>query len=509
MQALRSRLRAALATLPRRPRSARAATALLALLALARSAPADGKAFSTVIAEIGTTEQRALLFHRDGTERLVIETALDGAAGAMAWVIPVPAPPTRLEPADRGMLNTAASYTPVLVDVSGGEHAPLALAALAAAGIVTLTRLFGGRSRLMGRLWPLALLPFALLVLSPKAASFAAGAALPGPAAARVGAYDTVTATASSGDALRALLERQGFLVAPAARAALDAYAREGWTFVAARLAEPGARPHPLLLEFPSRAPVYPMRLTGEATLDLFVFGDAGASCAGLETIARTRLAEPGRPAHPARRNPPGEAAFAHAPLRAFAPGARWLTRLRGRAGPDDLRPVAAPGEPLVRRIPTERAARGAAAERFGLATTAALLLLAIARALVPAARGRRLQPYEALLLWWLAILTGLIVGLKPYLTVPRVAEPAAEAAYEAWRAHAEIAETIGEGDPASAREKAARYWEGRANPSSGGPVVEEESPGNYRIEEREGRAVYRWYDATGAAWPRPPDPPR
>ena len=74
----------------------------------AAQAGADGVYFPEVVTakapEIPV--QRALLVHREGQERLVIESALKSEGLAFGWVIPLPAAPTEMSPTTTGALDT-------------------------------------------------------------------------------------------------------------------------------------------------------------------------------------------------------------------------------------------------------------------------------------------------------------------------------------------------------------------------------------------------------------------
>lgn len=50
--------------------------------------------------------QRAILVHRDGVETLVIESMFDGPGKEMAWILPVPAKPTKITQACSGLFTT-------------------------------------------------------------------------------------------------------------------------------------------------------------------------------------------------------------------------------------------------------------------------------------------------------------------------------------------------------------------------------------------------------------------
>ena len=50
--------------------------------------------------------QRAMLVFRNNTEKLVIESDLDGPGQRFGWIIPLPARPTRIEKTSPGLLHT-------------------------------------------------------------------------------------------------------------------------------------------------------------------------------------------------------------------------------------------------------------------------------------------------------------------------------------------------------------------------------------------------------------------
>ncbi|MHC4703503.1 MAG: hypothetical protein ACYTFQ_23295, partial [Planctomycetota bacterium] len=50
--------------------------------------------------------QRAILVYRDGTERLIIESSLEGKGLEFGWVIPLPSKPTEFEKTSAGLINT-------------------------------------------------------------------------------------------------------------------------------------------------------------------------------------------------------------------------------------------------------------------------------------------------------------------------------------------------------------------------------------------------------------------
>ncbi|MBN1657107.1 MAG: DUF2330 domain-containing protein [Anaerolineae bacterium] len=214
--------------------------ALLLLFTGATPAHADGyiipieEPSSSVMAD-----QKAVLVHRDGREELILSAGIvPGEAQDLAWIIPVPAVPE--------------------VQVAG-EAVFEALDRISAPEIVYRAERRGGLP-----------LPFGGL-----------GAAAPPPAVEvierrQVDVYDVAVLAAGDAAGLLAWLDAEGFVVPATLAPALDAYAAEGWSFVALRLA-PGTHPgaltdaRPVWLSFEAPEPVYPMRLTAAVDRPLSV----------------------------------------------------------------------------------------------------------------------------------------------------------------------------------------------------------------------------------------------
>lgn len=105
-----------------------------------------------------------------------------------------------------------------------------------------------------------------------------------------VGAYDVATISSADGTSLADWLVNYGYEVRAEDKSVIARYVAEGWCFVASRIrrdeAGTPARPHPLVLRFAAKQPVYPMTLTGTGgralELELFVFADGAATVPGL-----------------------------------------------------------------------------------------------------------------------------------------------------------------------------------------------------------------------------------
>lgn len=296
---------------------------------LPRTAHADGKLLSRSQAVVRIPDQQALIIWHNGEQTLVVETRFehhadtpDSDEAPYAWLIPIPGDGARegftprvLE-ATPGLFPTLRSIFRPRIERESGIPWPLVLGG---AAII----LAAGLSR--ARVWPRLLL--AIGAISVVTASF-----LPALGTARgtggtgdlvtvydrtlVGSFDVAVLGASEGagasdaGAIRSWLSDNGFGTPPGVDDVMDAYTRDGWLFVAAKVrthAQTHAQahpqtvgqtyattsgqpltPHPLAVRFRTASPVYPLRLTGVGNgplgVDLYVFGPAKASVAGMHT---------------------------------------------------------------------------------------------------------------------------------------------------------------------------------------------------------------------------------
>jgi hypothetical protein len=240
--------------------------------------------------------QSALVVYRDGVETLVVESTLDAEAQSLGWVVPVPEVPSAFAEASPGVLRTAWHVTaPEVIHESRG----MVTATLAACYVVLVPVVFFLVRRKVTVIPVLLVYLMTLLVLSAFATlsakagldSAVAGApALIVHKATIVGSYEISVLEAETGGALGEWLSSNGF-TAPDRDALriIEAYVRDGWVFVAARLRreEKGlSTPHPLSITFAAARPVYPMRLTVLSgvplDLELYVVADGTAGAEGL-----------------------------------------------------------------------------------------------------------------------------------------------------------------------------------------------------------------------------------
>lgn len=119
-----------------------------------------------------------------------------------------------------------------------------------------------------------------------------AGAAPPVEVIGReeIGGYDVTRLASSDRQALDTWLDENGYKVPDGAEPIFASYIRQGWKFVAIRLA-PGSdgRLKPLRVSFKTDIPIYPMRLSQLSTrpidLTLYTLADAQRQVEGLDTV--------------------------------------------------------------------------------------------------------------------------------------------------------------------------------------------------------------------------------
>lgn len=280
--------------------------AALCLGLLASMAHADGKAFSVSARPPTMPDQRAMIVWDGSVETLLIDTTIEGADGAAAWVVPVPGAPEVFE-VEAGLFPTLqVVMQPRLLDSRNGATAAVILCWMA------LIILGAAAARCRGGLGCFALsfvlvlgvLGVGLLMPALGTPRGLGPVSTPGDASVvvsreRVGLYEVAVLQSDEAGGIAEWLDSAGFQVDAAAREAIAEYAAEGWYFVASKLAPASGSgataiaPHPLGLRFVATEAVYPMRLTGtqdrDLRVDLFVFGD---QMAGAHGFAVERCAE-------------------------------------------------------------------------------------------------------------------------------------------------------------------------------------------------------------------------
>lgn len=281
-----------------------AALLLLGLCGLCAVSHGDGIYFPPAVVEEmpRMPRQQALLIWENGTEQLVVESDVEGAGKTLAWIVPVPAEPTKLEPVSPGVFTTLRwGVRPRPVN-GPSWILPVGIFCLIwCLFLLALNRFAPGPSMAFTLAYVLVLgIGIAFWQARSKFSGQAAGPEAVGGStgvevlrAEPVGNYAVEVLRAKDAGALRDWLKQDGFRDLPPRGEEIAAqYIAEGWVFVAAKLrrqAEGYARPHPLSIIFPAQKPVYPMRLTQLANtdlqLDLYVIAQERADAPGMNTI--------------------------------------------------------------------------------------------------------------------------------------------------------------------------------------------------------------------------------
>jgi len=281
----------------------------------------------TAFARVQIPDQRALIHFDQGTETLVIDTSFKGDGTNFAWIVPVPSAP-KVETTTTGLFPTLETiFQPNII-----HYIPPFYwwAIVVGAFLFSIMRKLRRHESVAGVLlgWLCALFIAGLFL---PAFATAGVSALPTGAVnvverKRLGIYDTAVLSSRDGRALD-WLSKNGFAAPTNFLPEIQAYAQEGWFFVANKirvdvsLSEP-AKPTPLALTFKTERPVYPLRLTGigneTCRIDLYVFGPERAQ---IPNFAVERCATPLYP----RTNDDGLFYWGLGPLRIRHPGLRGL----------------------------------------------------------------------------------------------------------------------------------------------------------------------------------------
>lgn len=326
---------------------------------MASVAAADGKVFGEPLIAVTIPDQSALVVWDGREQQLAIETRAVGEGTRFAWVVPLPARPTSVEPLSSGIFPTLRAMTRPAVKTSH-MLGPLAFAAVFVVLPIAAMAWSGRPASSIGRvLLGLSLCTCVLGgLLMPSMGKARGSPGGPDDAGVEVldrrlvGSYEVEVVAAADPAAMSAWLAERGLASTPAADRVIAEYVSEGWVFVASQLqreassAEP-MTPHPLLFRFPATQMVYPVRLTATdgrpLGLELYVAGagleEQGVRAAGLSVERCGRLLRgvstsvDQRPS-PVRAN---RIPLGHSRLGPLLDGAVTLTKLSGELSPQQM----------------------------------------------------------------------------------------------------------------------------------------------------------------------------
>ncbi len=503
----------------------------LGILVCSGRASADGCFVApTANVKITIPDQEALIHYRDGVETLVIETRFNAEGDRFAWLVPLPAMP-QIAPVTTGVFPTLRIlFQPRVVHNIDAYYVAAILIAFPA--ICLLCRKY----RVF--LWYTALLFLGSILLPSFGTAGSLGSATPTGADsvkvhARqfVGSYEIATVSSEQPDALLKWLEVNGFVAPPRTQTAIAAYTSEGWVFAAIKLRRDKndgttSAPHPLAFTFPTSRAVYPLRLTGThdgpCRIDLYVLGSQRASLPGFIVESCTKVAF-GEPRNADDDNWGWFSEFGdklpvgHAGIKALVKDSSVATKLSVTLSPAGMSQDAwLNWEPF-------HAAEQVVYSRAGvfriLVNVVVILLCTIGVVLAAMHRVGRMSPSSGIRIavrstFISLAVSGVAYGLWPKQEVRLARSPDSYNADQHW----DVASMLDDADALNPGETLTldwvtsrlktllhnrtmvRYLSGAGdNLFTGEPMIEEDSPGNYRLRVGEKGAEYLWYDRWGA----------
>jgi len=504
-----------------------------------QDACADGKHFPEKAYKTAPAipSQRAILSYRDGTEKLMIESALDGQGREFGWVIPLPSKPTEFEKTSPGLIKTfSLVMQPRIIHDLTRELGTLWRIVV----LVTFGSFIVVGTKPSDRiLWLVLLFVVFVVLFTPHLGRRSQGTAatdMPGVRihdVRQVGSYELTVLKAESSQALDAWLEHNGFMgLSEEDEKIVSDYVQDEWYFVAAKLRRQGdgySRPHPLSMSFSSDKPIYPMRLTAtvgsNVYLELFVIADEQATCdvLTLEVSDSYRFRKERKVSISDRIVPSDFAGqtyrqnIGHADAAKFMWDGCILSKLCATLKPkqmdEDLVLQLKTGKPHRKRYYSRRGARDT-----GLAMFLRMwCILPIALSVVFYTKVKELSAKGAFLKKAVApiLLFSLLVGTVTYAVLPKVevrtlgGEKGSSWVRIMLELHERTAELLifardHDNFVGMSKDEITRLLrdfftsKGTINLYTGEPIKEEDSPGNYTLLEDDRGIVWRTYSIEG-----------
>ncbi|NOX58005.1 MAG: DUF2330 domain-containing protein [Planctomycetes bacterium] len=262
---------------------------------------ADGKFMSRleVADDPSIHAQRAIIAFRDGIETLVVQSDVDGQGAGYGWLLPLPANPVSISACSPNAIRMMMSATSPRVASADRLHPAVCTVLLLLVVLACFDHLRSKGPKTTGVSIVRVLLgvTFVLVMAVMLVSSMGDSSTLTTTGdveilqRTRAGVYDVAVIKAKSAANVSDWANSNGFRYPQSANDVVGQYIADGWCFLAAKVARESEGPithHPLKIEFPTKVPVYPMRLTGvgqdHLALDLCVIASKRAEIRSMRT---------------------------------------------------------------------------------------------------------------------------------------------------------------------------------------------------------------------------------
>jgi len=489
-------------------------------------------------AAVTIPDQQALIYYTNGMERLVVETRFSGAGTNFVWVVPLPSQPV-VEAATTGLFPTLQYLFAPEIKNNTPAYWLKIIAVLIWLGLFwRFCREEGQFSFIRFLLMVWLVLIVAGLLLPTLSVGARKGMAVGESNTAvevldrqMAGVFETTTVASQDPLALSNWLQANGFALATNTQPVIADYVREGWVFVAAKVRREPAEaatntPQPLSFTFKTDRPVYPMRLTGannqngagdgSLRMALYVFGPGRAAATHFKT---ERCVQPEYPVPPEGGyfwfwdRPSFNHAHlcvVHPLLRQVVAGAPVATKLTATLSIRDMRQdVWLDWQPFAEFHQQFHSPGDARNVALNWAAVLFLLGLVLIWAVRFAWDGRGFRFWKALTGWLgvSLVFAGMIYVCLPKIQV-RIERGAGSVTFHSFYL---LGQALEDEKPVTAAEIRARARTVLSRPDDGdghadfknhllgGPIREEDSPGNFTLREEGDELEFVGYDAEGA----------
>ncbi len=494
----------------------------------------DGTVISpTANARIEMPDQQALIHYAEERECLVIETRFIGPGTEFAWVVPLPAVP-EISAVTSGLFPTLRYILRPQV-IHNVPHLYLLIVMIALpTAIYTLTRRFDF-------ILFYILLVMVLAILLPSLGS-SGTTATKGSTATEgvhihnrriVGNYEATVVSSEQPEALRLWFDQNGFYIDQSVTDIVNDYVQNGWFFATIKLirdndTDTPTTPHPLAFTFPTKQAVYPLRLTGThggpCAIDLYVFGGQRAQIPGFTVKECRRCVY--------HKNSPGYQhtyhygndviPVGHPQLSELTTGSFVVTKLSATLSPPQMTKDAyvswRPYEPARETFYSRHSVR------MILLNILVTIFCIVGILLLVLTKMRRITRRKAARRFLMAISLTVPLAIGAYFAWPKIDVHLSKMPFlfnEMWHRtmvdhlkseiavnHSDVtlewlkqrAEVLAHSENSPMQESFQYFDRPLTNRFTGGPILEEDSPGNYQIISKENGYQYVWYDANGFA---------